>query len=80
MEKINIYEAKTNLSRLINVVVESGEPFVIARNGKALVKVVPFSEEKPKRALGFLSGTLTLPDNFDEMNGSEIEDLFSGKE
>ncbi len=38
MEKINIYEAKTHLSKLLNSVATTGEPFLIARNGKVIAK------------------------------------------
>ncbi|WP_228940318.1 type II toxin-antitoxin system Phd/YefM family antitoxin [Photorhabdus thracensis] len=41
MEKINIYEAKTHLSKLLNSVATTGEPFLIARNGKVIAKVMP---------------------------------------
>ncbi|MCW2475112.1 MULTISPECIES: type II toxin-antitoxin system Phd/YefM family antitoxin [unclassified Symbiopectobacterium] len=79
MEKVNIYEAKTNLSKLLNDVVKTGEPFLIARNGKTLVKVVAYTEEKPVRKLGFLKGKGTVPDNFDALNSDEIQDMFEGK-
>ena len=52
METINIHEAKTHLSRLVEKAAK-GEPFIIAKAGKPMVKVVPLEEEKPKR-IGFL--------------------------
>ncbi|WP_434524761.1 type II toxin-antitoxin system Phd/YefM family antitoxin [Photorhabdus asymbiotica] len=79
MEKINIYDAKTNLSRIIQEVVRTGEPIVIAKNGHALVKVIAYREDKPKRKLGFLKGKGSVPANFDEMNSTEIIDMFEGK-
>lgn len=79
MEKVNIYDAKTNLSRLIQEVVRTGEPVVIAKNGHALVKVVAYREEKPKRKLGFLKGKGSVPADFDNMNNVEIQDMFEGK-
>lgn len=79
MEKINIYDAKTNLSKLIQEVARTGEPVVIAKNGHALVKVVAYREEKPKRKLGFLQGRGRVPDNFDELNAADIQDMFEGK-
>ncbi|EQC01219.1 prevent-host-death protein [Photorhabdus temperata subsp. temperata M1021] len=45
MEKINIYEAKTHLSKLLNSVATT-EPFLIARNGKVIAKVMPYREER----------------------------------
>ena len=79
MQTVNIHEAKTQLSRLIEQAV-NGEPFIIAKAGKPLVKVtsldVPVGE-KVKR-LGFMSGQIEVPEDFDRMGGHEIEKLFGG--
>ncbi len=59
----------------------NGEPFIIAKAGKPLVKVVPIDsspEDKPRR-LGFMKGAFKVPDDFDTMFASEIEDMFYGK-
>ncbi|MCW7762794.1 type II toxin-antitoxin system Phd/YefM family antitoxin [Photorhabdus luminescens] len=56
MEKVNIYDAKINLSRIIQEVVRADEPVVIAKNGHELVKIISYREDKPKRKLGFLKG------------------------
>ena len=74
MEKVNIYDAKTNLSKIVQEVARTGEPVVIAKNGHALVKVIAYREEKPKRKLGFLKGKGSVPANFDDMNSNEIVD------
>lgn len=79
MEKVNIYDAKTNLSKIVQEVARTGEPVVIAKNGHALVKVIAYREEKPKRKLGFLKGKGSVPANFDDMNTNEIQDMFEGK-
>ncbi|CAG9186846.1 type II toxin-antitoxin system Phd/YefM family antitoxin [Cupriavidus pampae] len=79
MQTVNIHEAKTHLSRLVEQAA-NGEPFVIAKAGKPLVKVVPLSAPtgaKVKR-LGFLEGQFSVPDDFDEMGKKEIEQLFEG--
>ena len=79
MQTFNIHEAKTHLSRLVEQAA-NGEPFVIAKAGKPLVKVVPLSAPtgaKVKR-LGFLEGQFSVPDDFDEMGKKEIEQLFEG--
>lgn len=57
MQIYNIHDAKTNLSRLIEEIVNGGEPFVIAKSGKPLVKVVLLEPEvkAPLGASGFLS-------------------------
>ncbi len=83
MEKVNIYDAKTNLSKIVQEVARTGEPVVIAKNGQALVKVIAYREEKPKRKLGFMlnkgSVSDSFLDNFDDMNADEIQGMFEGK-
>lgn len=76
MKTVNIHEAKTHLSKLIDDAVK-GEPFVIAKSGKPLVKVVVLEAETPQRT-GFLKGQVDLPDDFDEMGAGEIEAMFGG--
>ena len=80
METYNVHQAKTHLSKLIDKAAK-GEPFIIARAGKPLVKVVPIEEpeKKPIRRLGFLKGVYTIPDNFKEIGREEIEEMFYGK-
>ncbi len=79
MRTVNMHEAKTHLSRLVERAAK-GEPFVIAKAGKPLVKVVPL--EAPAageaRRLGFLKGQIAVPDDFDRMGADEIERTFSG--
>ncbi|MBC8944886.1 type II toxin-antitoxin system Phd/YefM family antitoxin [Xenorhabdus indica] len=79
MGKVNIYNAKTNLSKIVQKVARTGEPVVIAKDGHALVKVVAYREEKPKQKLGFLKGKGSIPANFDDMNSAELIDMFEGK-
>lgn len=80
MKTFNIHEAKTHLSRLIEMAVK-GEPFIIAKSGKPMVKVEAY--EKPmvsaKNRIGFLKGQITVPDDFDRMFAKEIADMFEGK-
>ncbi|MCU1233296.1 MAG: prevent-host-death protein [Candidatus Solibacter sp.] len=77
METVNIHEAKTHLSRLVEKAAK-GEPFVIAKAGKPLVKVT--SLETPVagqvRRLGFMRGRILVPDDFDRMGSAAIERLF----
>ncbi|ACP22851.1 prevent-host-death protein (plasmid) [Sinorhizobium fredii NGR234] len=77
METVNIHEAKTHLSRLIEKAAK-GEPFIIAKAGKPMVKVVPIDQpaEAEQRRLGFMMGQIVVPDDFDRMGRDEIEDLF----
>lgn len=81
MQIYNIHDAKTNLSRLIEEIVSGGEPFVIAKAGKPLVKVVRIEAEanKPPRRIGFLKGQIKVPADFDTMGADEIVDEFEGK-
>ena len=77
MPIVNIHEAKTHLSKLVEEAAK-GEPFVIAKAGKPLVKVVPLDapSDKPKRRVGFLAGEISVPDDFDTMYADEIAAMF----
>lgn len=79
MQTVNIHEAKTNLSRLI-ALAGQGEAFVIAKAGKPLVKVTAINTQngEPSRRLGFMQGTMRVPDDFDRMGGEDIASLFAG--
>ncbi|WP_394756746.1 type II toxin-antitoxin system Phd/YefM family antitoxin [Rhodoferax sp.] len=79
MQTVNIHEAKTQLSRLI-ALASQGEPFVIAKAGKPLVKVTAIKTEEARRAcrLGFARGMMKVPDDFDRMGGDELAFLFAG--
>jgi prevent-host-death family protein len=77
METVNIHEAKTQLSRLVDQAAK-GEPFIIAKAGKPLVKVVPLDAPPPGRIkrLGFMAGKIQVPDDFDRMGADDIQQLF----
>jgi len=77
MLTVNIHEAKTHLSRLVERAAK-GEPFVIAKAGKPLVKVTALDAPAVGRVrrLGFMSGEVAVPDDFDRMGSLEIEKLF----
>jgi prevent-host-death family protein len=79
MRTVNIHQAKTHLSRLLEEAV-NGEPFNIAKAGKPLVKVtrIDAAETRPKRRIGFLAGQFSIPDDFDRMHAEEIVRLFEG--
>lgn len=76
MHTVNIHEAKTHLSRLVEQA-SRGESFVIAKSGKPLVKVVPLNAPDKVRKLGFMLGEIRVPDDFDIMGSEEIQKLFS---
>ena len=79
MRTVNIHEAKTQLSRLVEQAAK-GESFVIAKAGKPLVKVMPLDapEAGEKKRLGFMAGEIQVPDDFDRMGAAGIERLFAG--
>ena len=81
MRIVNMHEAKTHLSRLVQAAAD-GEPFIIARAGKPVVKVV--AVETPKfgmtRRTGFLAGKISVPKDFDRMVSTEITALFGTDE
>lgn len=77
---VNMHEAKTHLSRLVERAVE-GEEVIIAKAGKPLVKLVPVEPvtvDTSKR-LGGLEGRFVIPDDFKGFMREEIEEMFYGK-
>jgi prevent-host-death family protein len=80
MRVVNIHEAKTHLSRLVEQAAE-GQAFMIAKAGKPMVRVVPLENaaaKAPPSRFGFLRGQLKIPHDFDTMGQEEIETLFNG--
>jgi prevent-host-death family protein len=77
-EPINIHEAKTHLSRLVERV-EAGEELVIARAGRPVARLVPYRPRRPVRTPGLLAGRITVAEDWDaaEVN-SQVADLFEG--
>ena len=65
MTKLNIHEAKTHLSRYLKKV-EAGEEILLCKNGEPVAKIVPFTDRKKKRQLGFAKGLGSVPDSFFE--------------
>jgi len=74
MVTVNIHEARTHLSRLVDQAVK-GEAFVIARAGKPLVRVSALDAPAKPRRLGFLAGEIEVPADFDRMGAAEIATL-----
>ena len=77
MKTVNIHEAKTQLSKLVEEA-SRGEPFVIAKAGKPVVKVTALSAPTGAevRRLGFMAGQISVPDDFDQMGNEEIQHNF----
>lgn len=80
METVNIHQAKTHLSRLIDRVAGGGS-FIIAKAGKPIARLVPLGAAEPPKPvrLGFMVGQLRVPDDFDRMGEDEVEALFGGE-
>jgi len=79
MKTVNIHQAKTQLSKLIEEATK-GEAFIIAKAGKPVVKVTALSTPigAQVRRLGFMTGEISVPDDFDRMGKEEIERIFGG--
>jgi prevent-host-death family protein len=77
MQTVNIHEAKTHLSRLVETAA-AGETVVIAKAGKPIAKLtaVDTPPPRPPRRIGFMEGQFTVPDDFDTMDATEIAHLF----
>lgn len=79
MKTVNIHEAKTHLSKLVDEA-SNGESFVIAKAGKPMVKVTALNAPTGAQVkrLGFLAGQISVPEDFDRMGQEEIEGMFGG--
>lgn len=77
MEIVNIHEAKSQLSRLLEGV-SQGKPFIIAKAGKPIARVTRVDAPEPGQVnrLGFLVGQIKVPDDFDRMGEAEILSQF----
>jgi prevent-host-death family protein len=75
MVTVNIHEAKTQLSKLVDQAVK-GQAFVVAKAGKPLVKVAALEALQAPKRLGFLAGEIAVPKDFDRMGEAEIAALF----
>lgn len=80
MDVVNIHQAKTHLSRLVEKAAR-GESFIIAKAGKAMVKVVPIEQAvREHQPIGFMAGQISVPDDFDTMGQAEIDEMFGLRE
>lgn len=78
MQKINIHEAKTTLSRLVDRAA-AGEEILIAKSGKPVAKLVPLKERRKPRKKGCLKGKIWIADDFDQPLPDEVLAAFEGK-
>ena len=77
MAAVNIHEAKTHLSRLVERAA-AGEEIVIAKSGKPMARLVPYAEDRQPRVLGAMKGLIHVPDDFDEPLPPENQAAFYG--
>lgn len=79
MKTVNIHQAKTQLSKLVDGA-SKGESFVIAKAGKPMVKVMALNSPTGAkvRRLGFMAGQISVPDDFNQMGRDVIERMFGG--
>ena len=78
MPTVNMLEAKTTLSKLVEAVESGSESeIIIARNGKPAARLVPMGKAKANRRIGIAKGKFVMPDDWDADN-EEIAKLFHG--
>lgn len=77
MVLVNVHEAKTQLSKLLERV-EAGEEVVIARAGRPVARLVPIQQLVERRPLGLYRGQIKIADDFDDLPQSILED-FEGR-
>ncbi|WP_175988341.1 type II toxin-antitoxin system Phd/YefM family antitoxin [Microbacterium tenebrionis] len=77
MPTVNMHEAKTHLSRLVDAAFD-GEVVIIAKAGRPVAKLTRVDSPTTRRRLGFLADQAQVPDDFDDLAADEISDLFAG--
>jgi prevent-host-death family protein len=77
MDTVNLYDAKTNLSNLVERAAR-GEEIVIAKAGRPLARLVPLARRTTPRPLGLLAGQVTVGDAFDDPLPDDIRLPFEG--
>ena len=77
MTTLNLYEAKTQLSKLVDRAA-AGEEIVIAKAGKPMARLVPLEQRRPRKS-GFLKGQIWIADDFDETPEEIIRDFEDSK-
>jgi prevent-host-death family protein len=78
--QVNIHEAKTNLSRLVQEVAESGRELIIARAGRPVARLVPMDAPHPVRKAGVLKGKIRISADFDAPLPDDVLRAFEGEE
>jgi len=78
MHTVTLHDAATKLPQLVEQAAR-GEAFIISKVGKPMVKVIPFDTTiDHSQPIGFMTGEISVPDDFDRMGSNEIAALFTG--
>ncbi|PSR20054.1 MAG: type II toxin-antitoxin system prevent-host-death family antitoxin [Sulfobacillus acidophilus] len=77
MKSVNVHEAKTHLSRLLDDV-SRGEEVTIAKTGKPIARLVPITASRPTRTPGILRGKIRISDDFDAPLPGDVQRSFEG--
>lgn len=80
-QTVNIHEAKTHLSRLLDKV-SQGDSVIIARSGKPIARLTRVDSPQPgsSKRIGFLKGQIEVPEDFDHLGEQAILDAFQGED
>ena len=78
METVNIYDAKTHLSKLVDKAA-AGEDVVVSRHGKPLVRITRLESSKRPIRFGLLEGRLSIPADFDAPLPDDVLARFEGR-
>jgi prevent-host-death family protein len=78
MQRVNIHEAKTHLSKLVEIAA-AGEEIIIAKSGKPVARLVAISKEPTPRKKGLLEGRIEIKPEFDQPLPDEAIGLFEGR-
>lgn len=79
MDSVNLYEAKTNLSQLVDRAA-AGEEIIIAKAGRPMARLVPLRRRTTPRPLGLLKGEVMLGEDFDAPLPESVARAFRGEE
>ena len=79
MAQVNLYDAKTNLSRLVERAA-AGEEIVIAKSGRPIARLVPLAPPPAPREFGFLAGRVRIGPDFDTPLPDDLRRAFDGKD
>ncbi|MBS4022357.1 MAG: type II toxin-antitoxin system Phd/YefM family antitoxin [Dethiobacter sp.] len=73
--KVNVHDAKTNLSKLL-MMVKDGQEVIIAKSGKPVARLVPYAKQEIKRLPGSAKGLVSLADDFDAPLPEDVLESF----